>query len=87
MRCDTALANYLFFVRCSCIRFSLVLICLTFDLTLFKCWAITQLARAVLIGEKGGALTLLVSKTATQGWQSCMLWNRVILHPHHRLCE
>ncbi len=26
-----------------------------------------QLARAVLIGENGSALTLLVSKTATQG--------------------
>ncbi len=31
-----------------------------------------QLARAVLIGEKGCVLALLVSKTATQDWQSCI---------------
>ncbi len=29
-------------------------------------------SRAVLTGETGGALTLLVSKTAPQGWQSCI---------------
>ncbi len=45
MRCDGALANYLFFVRCSCICFSLVFICLTFDLTLFKWFAFKQLTR------------------------------------------
>ncbi len=72
MHCDVALANDLFLVCCSYICFSLVLICLTFDLTLFKWWAFSQLARAVLIGENGGALSLLVSKTATQGWQSCI---------------
>ncbi len=72
MRCDAALANYLF---CSLSHFEaevkyvflLVLICLTFDRTLFKWWAFKQLASAVLIGENGGALTLLVGKTATQG--------------------
>ncbi len=74
----TQLLEITFFVRClsfrSCgyIRFSLVLICLTFDLTLFKWWAFMQLARAVPIGENGGALSLLVSKTTTQGWQSCI---------------
>ncbi len=29
----------------------------------------------MLIGENRGALTPLVSKTVTQGGQSCMLWN------------
>ncbi len=43
--------------------FLLVLICPTFDLTLFKWWVFTQLARAVLIGENRGALSLLVRKT------------------------
>ncbi len=65
----TQLLQITFFVRClsfrswSYIWFSLVLICLTFDLTLFKWWAFTQLNRAVLIRENGGVLTLLVSKT------------------------
>ncbi len=75
MCCDAALANDLFcslFVisKLKLHMFSLVLICLAFDLTLFKWWAFKQLARAVLIGGGGGALCLLVSKTSTQGWQS-----------------
>ncbi len=73
MRCDAALANDLFCSLSIILKLKLhTFFCLIFDLTLFKWWAFTQLARAVLIGENGGALTLLASKTATQGWKSCI---------------
>ncbi len=43
-----------------------------------------QLARAVLIVESGGALTLLLdSRLAVMH----MLWNGVISRPHRRLCD
>ncbi len=68
-----------FFVRC--LSFwswsNLILHKIYFSITLPDYWWVfTQLARALLIGENGGVLTLLVSKTATRGWQSCIcVWS------------
>ncbi len=81
MCCTTVLANYLFclvsvilkqshitqvFYHTRSLSHARFLVVLFFCCCLFKWWAFTQLARALLIGENGGALNQLVSKIATQ---------------------
>ncbi len=76
MRFDAALANYLFCSLSVISKLKLHTFFFSFNLPNFRSDPFLNggrsSSRAVLIGENGGALTLLVSKTIAQGWQSCI---------------